>query len=81
MSNETMKVTVPLTILTLVVTIVCGIIGWTINDKLSNIYQSISEVKSTVEKLSDVRYDHETRLKIIENELKLDSKKNKNESK
>lgn len=76
MSTEDMKVTVPLTILTFVIMIMISIIGWIINDKLTNIYDNITGLKTEIKTLTDNRYNHETRLQLLEQKMeKINSQK------
>jgi len=70
MSSEQMRVTVPMAILTMIVSIIVGVFGWVINNTLNNINTNILELKTEIKNLTDVRYDHETRLQIIEEQLK-----------
>lgn len=65
-----MRVTVPMAILTMIVSIIVGVFGWVINNTLNNINTNILELKTEIKNLTDVRYDHETRLQIIEEQLK-----------
>lgn len=69
MSNETMKITVPVAILILIVSIIVSFTGWVTNKTLNEINGNITSLGEKIDKLSEVRYDHETRLQILEKEL------------
>lgn len=69
MSNETMKITVPVAILILIVSIIVSFTGWVTNKTLNEINGNITSLGEKIDKLSEVRYNHETRLQILEKEM------------
>lgn len=69
MSTEAMKITVPVAILILIVSIIVSFTGWVTNKTLNEINGNITALGEKIDKLSEVRYNHETRLQILEKEM------------
>lgn len=66
MSNEQLKITVPIALLIFIISVILSFFGWLTNKTLTDINLNITALGEKIEKLTTVRYDHEIRLKILE---------------
>ena len=73
MPNETMKITIPLAILIMLITIIVSFFGWAGNKTLTDINVNITQLGIKIDKLTDVRYEHETRINLLEEKAKQNS--------
>ena len=66
MSSEQMKITLPLAIVMFIIGILITFFGWVTTKTLNDINTNITQLGEKIESLSSVRYDHETRIRLLE---------------
>lgn len=69
--NESMRVTIPVAVLMTIATIILSIFGYFINRTLTDINMNIIDVKLEIKSLTEVRYNHEARLNLLEEKFKM----------
>jgi len=69
--NESMRVTIPVAVLMSIATIILSVFGFFITRTLSDINGNIIDVKIEIKALTEVRYNHESRLNVIEERLRM----------